>query len=265
MTFPRSAPSLDNLRPALAGLVVDHTIDRKEVYATFINLVERGFITNNGAGNRQRFAVSKPYLKNPDLAEYEKRVLVQLPDSGEVNETELRAKLDLLSEDVSFKRAVANEAVRHELYRKGMGGDFALHTSHIQWSDPVTIVRSFVYVFFPVLFLIIAFCAFAVWISGLTLSSSDILTLAVFVVIGTIVFSSMFAIMSGVVSASSAIFERKFLSDYVSDETLAQRKRYRELLEWLEANPLRNYRWSNEFLPYAVAFGLYKDYEKFPK
>ena len=108
-----NAPSLENLRPALAGLIVDNEIGRKEAYATFINLVERGHISS---AKKKEGLIFYSGMKGANgLYPFELRIMAIL-GKEKTDEDEIRKCLDRISDKPDFSDEATQVAVEQGLY-----------------------------------------------------------------------------------------------------------------------------------------------------
>ena len=250
-----TAPSLENLRPALAGLIVDNEVGRKEAYATFINLVERGYIEARKAKGGMVFYSSK---KNRDgLHAYEARLLPSMEGFGERTMKKLLDgiyKEDIFTEDI-FAFAI-NEKVlenRPELLKGARS--FTPASKKYEWQMIALMAFGlFIIYLIPLAVLIAMFDFTGIFSAYYGNPGLFFLTCLVFAIATVALLVA--APLQGRLGKGCGI---------VTENAIGQRKKYLELLDYLKAHPLSDYRWGNEFLPYAIAFGLYENYDMFPK
>ncbi len=258
-----TAPSLENLRPALAGLIVDNEVGRKEAYATFINLVERGYIENANFAKRD-FQMGKKGLEG--LRGFEKYLLAEYVSKFAVkcDENSLHQFLKNIGASSAFGEEVIKAAEEDMIYERyahlGFLGVLSKKIEEILKAK--TDASHFLIFRIAVLILLLPVLAFFI-ITGKNELNETICAMALFILLA--VGGAMFYFW---------VRNRQIKMDYKESGALDEsmtlkgeklRTKYLELLQWLKAHPLKEYRWGNEFLPYAVAFGLYKEYEKFPK
>lgn len=239
-------PSLKNLRPALAGLIVDHEVGDKEIYATFFDLVLRGMIS------RTRLKGVWIYRKNiteNKLTPYEGSIYDIIGADGKT-ETEckyLLAKLHL------FQEEVIRHAIEEGIYKASFNKHLIARSEYSTGAYQIVFVGAFI------LSLTATFGGnIGTGLVEKLLISGVILIVCFFILIQIIGFNNL----------SNSFRNKRHgveITDSMSEKSKAKRKKYRELYLWLKAHPLKEARWSNEFLPYAIAFGLYKNYREFPK
>jgi len=259
-----------SLRPALAGLVIDHEAGEKEAYAAFVDLAVRGYVAPIMSGGKKAFAITKGGSGN--LFEHEKAVLEAVFHSKKAPVAYMDASqaLDALGVGEEFQRALAKDAIAQGLYvKKKTPMDLA--TFNASLSEKYG--KKFRAVF-------LAFAAFFILLIALTVVAMPVFFVMSFVspyifaafIMGAgaclpvphlLFFISIFYLVHKFYLERSE-FERKFLPGLSTSVGSAQRKKYTELRDWLFDNPLREMRWSNEFLGYAIAFGLAEDYREFP-
>ena len=261
-----------SLRPALAGLVIDHEAGEKEAYAAFVDLVVRGHVSPVMSGGKKAFAIAKN--ANGELHEHEKAVLEAVFQSKkpEVAYADAAAALGMIGTDEKFQQALANDAVLQGLYVKRekpadlkeiyraieekYAGQARLVVFGFFLGFPLLCVLAFAMFFFTTgLTVFFGMSLFTAWAANSF--CCIILPFALYLL-------SIGSIINKAINEKSA-FEKKFLPELSTNLGSAQRKKYAELRDWLSTRPLHEMRWSNEFLGYAVAFGLIKNYREFPK
>ena len=284
-------PSLKSLKPALAGLVVDHEVGLKEVYSTFTSLVLQGYISQ-GPRKSNVFELIQNKSKK-SLSSYESLVLsalvqecrclpkksgasMQFPSFHfQVSTKNTKDVLKRLHVEGEFKREVLKEAETLGLYKPS----FPELISDLLSSDLQSLATSNkkARIYLIAYILVILASVVRVLIGDLqfdskpsSLQSIDINYWNAFWVFFTLSLLGfiLYSIFLFVRVLKENASRKKSYS--MSEQLLTQngeilRKRYRELLVFLKEHPLKEARWSNEYLPYAIAFGLYKDYEKLPK
>lgn len=248
-------PSLENLRPAIAGLIVDNEIGRKEAYATFINLVERGYIETRKAKGGMVFYSSK---KNRDgLHAYEARLLPSMEGFEERTMKKLLDGIyreDIFTEDI-FAASINEKVLENRPEMLKGARSFTPASKKYAWQMIILMVFGlFILYLIPLAVLIGMFDFQGIFSAyygnpGIFFLTSFVLAIATVALLIAIPPQGRLGRGSGIVTENAA----------------GKRKKYLELYNWLKAHPLSDYRWGNEFLPYAIAFGLYKDYDRFPK
>ena len=260
-----------SLRPALAGLVIDHEAGEKEAYAAFADLVVRGYVSPVMSGGKPAFAIAKEGSR--DLFEHEKAVLDAVFHSKKtpVVHIDVNQALDGLGIGDAFQSALAKDAVAQGLYvEKKTPMDLATFKAALSEKYGRKI-RTVFLAFAASFILLMALTAIAMPIFFITSFFSPYLFGAFIMGAGAclplphlLFFISIFYLVHKFYIERSG-FERKFLPQMSTSVGSAEREKYIDLRDWLFANPLSEMRWSNEFLGYAIAFGLAKDYREFPK
>ncbi|MFA6907458.1 MAG: hypothetical protein WC263_01390 [Candidatus Micrarchaeia archaeon] len=260
-----------SLRPALAGLVIDHEAGEKEAYAAFADLVARGHVSPVMSGGKNAFAITRS--GEGDLFEHEKAVLeaVFRSKKAPVGYGDAAQALSMLGTAEAFQSALAKDAVAQGLYVERKT-PMNLSTFNAALSEKYG-KR------FRAVFLAFAAC-FAVLVALTVVAMPVFFFLSIFYhsifeafIVGAgvclpvphlLFFISMAYLMHKCYLERSE-FERKFLPELSTSVGSAQRAKYADLRDWLFENPLREMRWSNEFLGYSIAFGLVENYREFPK
>ena len=325
-----SSSMLENLRPALAGLIVDHEVGRKEAYATFINLVERGYV-DIVSSRPPSFQISK--RSGDGLLPFERLVLEELAGLGKPDSSSVRRLLERLGGNANFQQSVIDTALAAGLYVEDLfqhwsrqfkkirqivqyvdvhwkimfviwfvmllvAGVVNQYRNQMPISDIFPLLLVFVVIYLPFAFFssrdqqravkaagrYVPYSRYDVpkmpfmfqrWLNnfftifGLSIFSAIVLRyipilsgLSTYMLVLPLLLSPVYWLIFIIgwswqeLKYRSVLSSEKLLEKSVSELGLAQKGRYLELLAWLQANPLKNYRWSNEFLPYAVAFGL---------
>ncbi|MFA5929821.1 MAG: hypothetical protein WC861_02975 [Candidatus Micrarchaeia archaeon] len=263
----RLSPSL---RPALAGLVIDHEAGEKEAYAAFADLVVRGYVSPVASRGKKAFAVTKG---EGSLLEHEKAILEEVFHSKKapVAYEDAAQALDGLKLDEKFQSALALDAVAQGLYVEKKT-PMNLATFNAALSEKYGKKFRIVFVAFGAAFaLLMALTAIAMPFFFFTSFLTPFIFAAFVMGVGIcmpvphlLFFISIFYLIHKCYLERSE-FERKFLPELSTSAGSAQRAKYSDLRDWLFENPLREMRWSNEFLGYSIAFGLVRDYREFPK
>ncbi|MCX6769706.1 MAG: hypothetical protein NT051_03430 [Candidatus Micrarchaeota archaeon] len=221
-----------DLRPALAGLVIDHEAGRKEAYAAFVDLVIRGYVSPVISSNKKAFAIADK--GNGVLFEHEKATLKAVFQSDGKPVKDLKQKPVIFS--LEAKKGVYN-----------------LRANRIGFSEPSVVV---------------AYSDAAKALDNFGIDdkfqhvlAEDAIKQGLYVKKempeDLLFYGACREVMSG--------YEEKFLPELSTNLGSAQMMKYLDLLAWLKERPLHEVRWSNEYLGYAIAFGLIKNYKKFPK
>ena len=261
-----------SLRPALAGLVIDHEAGEKEAYAAFADLVVRGYVSPVMSGGKPAFAIAKE--GSSDLFEHEKAVLEAVFHSKKtpVAHIDVNQALDALGICEEFQTALANDARKEQLYvKRKVSLDLKLIYKAIEekYSGMAMLVVLAYFLCFPLICLlaVVMFAATGWMVMHGILSmflAWQINSFCCIILPFGIYVLSLASIVNKVYLEKSA-YERKFLPELSTSLGSEQRKKYLELLPWLKEHPLAEIRWSNEFLGYAIAFGLVENYREFPK
>ncbi|VVB56691.1 Uncharacterised protein [uncultured archaeon] len=276
----KSPPPLENLKPALAGFIVDHQVGRKEAFATFFDLVIFKHISKmrDSKTGDEYFILSDK--DRSSLTEYESRILDLMTNengkSMRMSQMEAVRFLALAGENSQFQEMVRSAAIDSGLYRTELRSDMltvlATTFARLARIEKVDSDLSTKMVM-GALVLSAILVALALWlqsIGALALNADQMsnIPICVFFAIGipfVIAISIYRTLERHLTMQREQADSLAAHSATMTSGGAAQKQRYLDLYKWLQSNPLKNYRWSNEFLPYAVAFGLYKDYEKFPK
>jgi|GEM_PF-6183299 len=261
-----------SLRPALAGLVIDHEAGEKEAYAAFVDLVVRGHVSPVMSGGKNAFAITKESSK--DLLEHEKAVMDAVFHSKKdpMAHIDVVQALDGLGADEKFQSAIAKDAVQESLYMK-REATLDLHLIYQaideKYFGKAKLVVLAYFLCFPLICLLAILMFFVT--SGMIMGGLLSVFMAwqinsfccVILPFGLYVLS-LASIVNGAYLEKSA-YEKKFLPELSTNLGSAERKKYLDLLSWLKERPLSEMRWSNEFLGYSIAFGLQEGYKQFPK
>ena len=267
---------LAHLKPALAGLIVDHKAGPKEAYATFIHLVEKGYI--DFKVRNKKYIFSKKRDPN-DLCVFEKQILYMFLDKECLSEDEVKKKLEIIGESESFTNHVLIYAIENGIYKdEAFDEEEVLEEKHSEnTKDILTIIFL---IPFALMFIFGVISAISL-LGGALLSliyveqyfSAIIVLIFILLVIlrlRTLIKNHLIEVIPTSIRKLKRRFSlydvsKKRMTKFMSKESRAYRRRYLRLLKWLEEHPLSEVRWSNEFLPYSIAFGLYRDFRKFPK
>lgn len=220
-----------NLRPAIAGTVVDEKADIKEVISTIIDLAVRGYIHIKEDTDKILFFKKKKihlinmHKKQDRLLGYEKKVIENVFDSGdEIQVSSLRNKF--YKKIPKITKEIFKEATTQGLFPE----------------NPKEVIRKYRWEFAmkPTVFIIMAFIVVLLSVSF----SFEVLTLVTIVLallMGLLVIS--FEIVAG-------HMPRKTVSGVMGQ------KKYLKLKKFMEDYPLTEGRLFDEYLPYAIAFGI---------
>jgi len=292
---PSDPSRLKDLKPALAGLVIDNKLDYKELYATIIDLILRDYIHYDEA--QKAFCV----LKTDGLEEYEKDLITEifmLSDSTkELDFSFLRYRHQDLSFEFYFSyfvsrqeagvsnnedptlryrvegsarviRKIVDYAVEQGFYTKESGEAIKKEFDKKSKKEIASRLETAV-LYISSWLTLIGSLALAVWLGyWITEKLESYLLITALIRIGLVVVALVygFSIPAYLFRAYKAFWERMEeetifnTNPTVRGQKMAQK--YRELRDFLAAHPLQGGRLSNEFLPFAIAFGIDREFEK---
>lgn len=230
-------PSLKSLKPALAGLVLKHSSRQEHIYSCFVDLVQKGYIDCRGPAQRQQMQRTKKSASG--LCAHE-RALLDIIYDGVIPEAEIRRLLSKNQAD--FEKALIDDAISLGLYSSFFMELKERTERTIKSNISVVLLFSALSIY--------TILTLRLDLSGITLD--PISFLIVFVIPALLLLQALPSY-------------NDFLRRSSTDQAKNLSKRYHELYSWLKKHPLKEARWSNEYLPYAIAFGIYKDYKQFPK
>ena len=244
----------EELRPAFAGYLVDGAIGAKEIVATIVDLMVRGYIDAPRAGRvweKSRLDILiKTDKRDLELLPYERYTLEELfKESNEISVSEVKSLFneekalkmmneELLKQDIDYKEI-------YKTYRLKSGNTTLDIDPHPPGSNGRT-VNATLSTDNPLIYLmpILAIAAFAL----MPLSGGG--TEAI--------------VLIGIILALTGLWLMKTKKVPKNSEQERLRKKYQDLQSMLRSMPLENGRLFNEYLPYAIAFGLDKYWnEKF--
>ena len=106
--------------PAETGLIIDKTIDHKELTGTIIYLAQRGYLKIRNDGKRDfSFIKLKDYTTDTDLRDFERKTLEVIFDGkDEVKVTDLKDSSKFLSNSQKFKKDVEEELMTNKMFEK---------------------------------------------------------------------------------------------------------------------------------------------------
>ena len=223
-----------NLRPALAGVIVDEKADIKEIEATILDLAVRGYIyireEEKGTILKKR-EVWFMKTKNPDkLLWYERKIMNSLFGKKEkIKVSSLKNKF--YKKIPGILDSINDEAEKQKLFDRSPPRAISKYSSKFI-KYPLTVLLVFLPTFLFIFILHIKFTALVV----ATLIFYGISTFAMFAIAGISAFS----------------MPRK------TELGVAQKQKYIELKDWMRRYPLKEGRLFDEYLPYATALGIQK-------
>lgn len=223
--------NVKNLKPAISGTILDEIADAKEIISTIIDLAVRGYI--HIQEEYERFLVvqkKKIYLVNMKkdesrLLEYEKLILTAVFNEGDKIEiSSLRNNFYKNMPEITSK--IFKEATKQGLFPE----------------NPENVRKKYQWKFTKRPAILTGILFLSIFISGL-------LDLGYIAVISFLLFFLMILI---IIASAMAV-------GYMPRKTLLgvmERKKYLELKDFMEKYPLKEGRLFDEYLPYAIAFGI---------
>ncbi len=268
--LPQARALREQLSPAFAGYVTDGNISDRDVLATLMDLVARGYIGLDAKTQKAPAEISRVYyISNPEsLRPFEHKFIDLLfSEKKELSPEELRAK---------FSTGKFHELILHNIHSlaetKIVKSLLLLRDEKGNRLAPDVIIDRY-------------FEKKIRTIADLEKYERSGGAIAVIILISMLVYGgiSLFfllkndvliaAIMFGLMVLSIGIFvptlrERQkvgkasklLLFEFENDIVPYTKKRYEELFEFISKSPLVRQRVYNEFMPHAVAFGLDKSW-----
>lgn len=223
--------NLKNLKPAIAGTLLDEKSDVKEIIATVIDLAVRGYI--HIQEEYERFLVvqkKRIYLINmkkdeSGLLEYEKLILTAVFNEGD------KIEISSLRNRFYTKIPEITSGIFKEATRQGL---FPENPENIKKKYQMRFIKRPV-IFGVILFLSSFLFAFLGFVELLFVSIPIILL---------IVFVTTFFFVAANYMPKKTIFG------------VMEKKKYTELKDFMEKYPLKEGRLFDEYLPHAIAFGI---------
>lgn len=235
-----------NLKPAIAGYVIDGEIDDKEIIATIVDLIVRGYIDIKKVEMDDVIwpDVKIEYLVRTNkstehLLEYEKETLNRIFAFGQKVIDVTKLKDDRVTVDV-FGRGVKNkikeEAVKQDIHFTSKPAEGPPKGVAIYYGmQPLTSIWSVM----PVIIL------YAIFLIMLVMWFGEY--------IGTILGISFVFLL---IIPLSIVSYRKIIQIAASRRARILQSKYLELYEYMKAHSLEQGRLFNEYLGFAIAFGL---------
>lgn len=212
---------LPNLRPAMAGVIVDESADIKEIIATVIDLAVRGYIfireeKKTGLFGENGITLLKVRPNILDLTAYEQKVMNSLFASGnEVTVSSLENKF--YNKIPGIVSSMHDEAFRLGLFPENVEKTTQEYSGKFMLKPAILVIVGGIMLFLQQVAGFFSFCM------------GFVLILA-----GGIAAAAM---------PAKTVYGKKLSNKYV------------ELKDWMIKYPLKEERLFDEFLPYAIAFG----------
>jgi hypothetical protein len=240
-----------DLHPALAGYLIDKKIDHKEIVATIVDLIQKGYLS---------FSHNTLFLENFDdnLLLYEKEILERLFTFGKTNKSfDLINALDCQSIIPFIKLDFVKLGLAN--YDKNFNVNFLIEEEEdknifsTKFKNLIIffIISVIFFVFFAILmFFPNLFAFFIFWSSYILISFLFVFFLILF----------LFAIRDSIDSLTGASDDlNKFLINPVLSK---MKKQCVELFNFIKINEYSDLNLSREFLPYTICFGHNKIWTK---
>jgi uncharacterized membrane protein len=237
---------LANLKPAIAGLIVDEDAGINEIIATIIDLAIRGYIkikeTKSFFGLVKAQELTKLKSDFSNLEDYEAEIMKKLFGTKrslkeKVNTSELRYKFYKHIKKITVKMDKA--ALRAGLFDK----DPKKVKEKYMWDfmkRPLATVGVYGLVIISLVFF---------GILGITTGYLNVAVMIILAFIMAPAFPILFILFIIAFTAANYM-PRK------SHKGVEMKNKYDDLENWMQTYPLKRQRLFDEFLPYAIAFGI---------
>ncbi|PLW80547.1 hypothetical protein C0585_02045 [Candidatus Woesearchaeota archaeon] len=242
---------LETLKPGYAGYLHDGKISKKDILATLMDLIVRGYIGIDYEydGNTHKINKIWPKSKKKNLLEFEQRFLNNLFDKKEELELEeikrrfqgnrLTIPLKYYSEITNIRIIKKRYQVTGPGYKEYYYGD--MHFSNREKEIPTSSKIAYYIVGFFMIF------------AAVNIDKEMNYFIATPILTTLLLFISLYALLKYKLIKVNVEFDL---------ETQEMKKKYDELFHFLREHPLKKQRIFNEFMPFAVAFGLDTSWNK---
>jgi hypothetical protein len=243
----RKPPKLDYIWPAIAGLLINHEVTRKDIYGTFINLIAKGYVGYTKEGDSFYFWATKKDTQK--LLLHERRALEIFNRHKRPNNQTVWAFLDFGLDLNQFSEDTAQDAVNLNHYKK-LTPDLQREIESAKGRLHIAILFFVAIIFF---FVILDFSFF-----GVNPGWKNQLVFFVFTVIPSLITFTYLVgpvvkkILEGFVLISP--FEKDYLGGFVCISK--SRQKYNQLKGFLRRHEIVEKHWNNPYMAYAIVFGL---------
>lgn len=241
----RKPPKLEGLWPAIAGLLVNHEVTRREIYGTFINLIAKGHISYQKDDDTYYFQKTK---KSTDgLLLHERRTLEIFDRHKRPNNQTVWAFLDFGLDLNLFSEDSAQDAVNLGYYKK-LTPDLQREIESAKGRLHIAILFFVAIIFF---FVILDFSFL-----GVNPGGKNQLVFFVFIVLPSLITFTYLVgpvvkkILEGFVLISP--FEKDYLGGFVCISK--HRKPYNKLKGFLRWHEIVQKHWNNPYMAYAIVY-----------
>lgn len=254
------------LKPAFAGFVTDGNISDRDVLATILDLIVKGNIGIDADTQKEPIELRKlNYVSRDNVLLFENDFINELfSDSKEMAAEQVREKIRSNKLHVIIANGMNQVLEGAKLKRsflvwKQNGRDVASKLDSsliISYAEPLAAAKYFIgfviFVFF-IIFLIDFTPMFSVFPTGgfsLFFLASSLIMMVFFVIF-------VVRMLRRHKRISTKSFPGAYMVlDYAGEPPTRFRAKYAELFGFIKTFPLSQQRLYNEFMPYAVAFGL---------
>jgi uncharacterized membrane protein len=241
-------PSLENLKPAIAGYIIDGKIDVKELVATIIDLAIRGYITIDYTGTDwEKIQVKSLRLvkKEGNLNGYESALLSDLfRKSDSINIRQLFSyALTFRDFKIAFDEELAENSRLNYVFQYYLRIKYDANPRKLSQKIWLYICNFFIF-----FFLFLGSMA-PIYLMILVMETGQ------FIIYGLLIFGIIALCIGFTLLFIKWLSEAEEISE--SDKQfVGARQKYLDLYLFMKTHKLEEGRLFNEFLPYAIAFGL---------
>ncbi|MBN2518804.1 MAG: DUF2207 domain-containing protein [Candidatus Altiarchaeota archaeon] len=264
ITLEEAREIREQLRPAFAGYVTDGNISDRDVLATLMDLIVKGYIGIDAETQKKPVKVKKVYfVKTSDsLLPFEKKFIEELfKERKELSPIQVAQKIDskslhkIISDNTN---ALAKLKIVKSLlllfdkrgdkvnltYKATDAQDYGLKKDVKTMGDLECYKKDGILMIIVSFLLVLFYC----WL--FTISSSSL------VVLGLLIMCSILLVLDSKKIIILTRVSKLLIFQFENNVVPFTKKKYEELFKFIQAYPLKHQRIYNEFMPHAVAFGL---------